>query len=201
MSLATRTQALLDLVEQERVRQCEALLGQARTQAAALREASRAEARQHVRQAFAEERTRAQARSAAARAALRTRQRVHAQHHLEALLALAWQRLPEVLAARWRDGAARRAWVDAAMATARQRFGPGPWQVIHAPGWPEAERAACETAGALLHFACDGQLGAGLRIAAAGNVVDASLPGLLADRDEVGGRLVGRLEGPAGGLP
>ena len=45
----------------------------------------------------------------------------------------------------------------------------------------------------------DERIAAGLRIAAGGNVVDATLTGLLADRDEIGGRLVAGLRARQGG--
>jgi hypothetical protein len=198
MSLATRTLALLGLVEQERARQCAALLDDARGAADAQRAASRAEARQRLHEAFAEERTRTGGRLAAAHAELRTRQRVHAQRHLEARLALAWERLPQVLVARWHDAAARGAWVELALADAGTVLAPGPWLVTHAPGWPLAERSACQRPPLALQFTCDDALPAGLRITAAGNVLDATLAGLLADRAEIGGRLVGLLEGTEG---
>jgi hypothetical protein len=237
MSLAARTQALLDLVERERAQQCQALLDEARRAAATQRASSRAEARQRVREAFAEERARCAARLAAAHADLRTRRRAQAQRHLEAMLALAWRELPEALAARWQDADARGAWAAAALANARRALTAGAaarpaavpvsvpvsvpasasvsvpvsasatapstqptftpaeaWQVTHAPGWPERERAACHMPHAKLNFVCDDTLRAGLRIAAGGNVLDATLAGLLADRAEIGGRLVGALE-------
>lgn len=194
MTLAARTQALLDLVEQERQRQCGALLAEAHAQAAALQADSRVQARQRMREAFAEERARSQARLNAVRAELQTRRRVHAQRRLEALLVLAWQQLPAALDERWRAAAPRAAWVAMALGQARRALAPGPWQVTHAPGWPQSEREACAVPPLALHFESDERIGAGLRVAAAGNVVDATREGLLADRDEIGGRLVGLLE-------
>ncbi|MBL8343363.1 MAG: hypothetical protein JNL30_17985 [Rubrivivax sp.] len=197
MSLATRTQALLDIVERERARQCDALLGDAERAAQAQRENSRAEARRRLHEAFSEERTRSEARLAAARADLRTRQRAQAQRHLEAMLALAWQRLPQVLAARWQAADSRRAWLAAALADARAALPAQAWHLTHAAAMTDDDRAACQQAvrGAItLH--CDERLGAGLRIGAGGNVLDATLAGLLADRADIGGRLVGALETP-----
>jgi hypothetical protein len=152
-----------------------------------------------VKQAFAEQRERAAAALAAAQADLQTRRRLHAQRRIEALLALGWARLPEVLRARWADPAARAAWVAHALAQARGRLGPEAWTLQHGEGWPEAEQRALAARfqaelGAAPHFVRDPRIAAGLRIVAGGNVVDATLAGLLADRDEIGGRLVGLLE-------
>ena len=68
MSLEQRTQALLDVVENDRRDQCGVILAQARQQAQAALAQARLDARQRVREAFAEERERAHARVAAARA-------------------------------------------------------------------------------------------------------------------------------------
>lgn len=204
MTLALRTQALLDLVEQERQRRCAALLAEARAQAQTLRAESRAQARARVREAFTEERERVQARLAAAQAELQTRRRLHAQRHLEALLALAWQRVPLVLVERWRDATSREHWVAATLASARQLLAAGPWQVEHAPGWPEDERARSAAAPLELRFIENPSIAAGLRITSDGNVVDATLDALLGDRDEIGGRLVAALDSaaqPVGSLP
>jgi hypothetical protein len=199
MTLAHRTQALLELVESDRRAQCEAILAEAREQAAALLAQARAEARARVKLAFAEERARAQALVDAARADLQTRRRLHEQRHVETLLALGWQRLPEALRARWEDGQARRGWIEGAVARARAVLPRGAWQVVHAEGWPADEqrslagRLAGEL-GATPRLTLDARIAAGLRIVAAGNVVDATLAGLLADRDEIGGALIGLLE-------
>jgi hypothetical protein len=102
--------------------------------------------------------------------------------------------LPAALDDRWRDAASRAAWVTTALGQARRVLAPGAWQVTHAPGWPQPEREACAVPPLALRFDSDERIRAGLRVSAAGNVVDATLEGLLADRDEIGGRLVGLLE-------
>ncbi len=55
MTLERRTQALLDLVEDDRRAQCAAIAAQAERQAAAALDQARTEARRRVREAFAEE--------------------------------------------------------------------------------------------------------------------------------------------------
>ena len=198
MTLQARTQALLDLIEADRAARRDAVLRQAQEQADEARVQARAQARQLLRQAFAAERERAQARLEAARAEFATALRLHRQRRLEALLAQGWQRLPQRLAERWQDAAARAAWVDAALLAARAALPPQGWRLTHPADWPQAERQACDTAlRSHLHDApawvADPSLRAGLRIVAAGNVVDATPAGLLADRDEIGALLVGEL--------
>lgn len=199
MTLQSRTQALLDLVEADRAQRCGALLEQARSQAQAALAQARRQARERMRETFAEERERATARIAAAQAELQTRRRLQAQHRAEALLALAWQRLPQVLLARWQDPSQRARWVQAALQSAQARLPEGRWTVRHPPDWPAQERASIvpqlrsrSTGEPALQ--ADPSIVAGLRLAANGNVVDATLAGLLADRDEIGGRLIGLLE-------
>jgi hypothetical protein len=135
----------------------------------------------------------------AARANLQTRRRLALQQRAAALLAAAATRLPGELVRRWHAPALRRAWVAAIVASARDLLPRSAWQVAHPPDWPASEREAvfAELAGALgvapTFVASDG-LRAGLKISADGNVVDGTLDGLLADRAEIGGRLLHVLE-------
>jgi hypothetical protein len=205
MSLQSRAQALLDLVEGDRERQCRALVGNARAQAATLLAQARSAARARARQAFAAERQRAAAALAAAEADLATRRRLHAQRRMEALLARARRRLPELLRQRWAAADTRALWVALAVRDAERQFAGGTgtaggaaapaWTLHHAEPWPEAERAALAARLGAPRLVADARIGAGLRIVAGSNVVDATLEGLLADRDEIGGRIVGLLEG------
>lgn len=199
MTLDRRLQALLDLVEADRAQRCAALLEQARAQAQAALAQARAQARAQMRETFAEERERAAARIAAAQAELLTRRRLALQHREEALLALAWRRLPAVLLARWHDADLRGRWVEAALQAACQTLPRGRWTVTHTADWPAAEAAGLaarvrDHAGEPPRLEPDPAMAAGLRLAADGNLIDATLHGLLADRDEIGGRLIGLLD-------
>lgn len=196
MTLDTRTQALLDLVEQDRAAQCNTIIAQAQAQAATLLAQTRADARLRMREAFAQERQRAQARTAAARATLQTQRRLHAQRQAAAWLAHAWQHLPQTLQARWHDAPARRLWVDATIDNARRLLRPGRWTIVHGPTWPAAERQTLaeqlqRESGTLATFVADESIDAGLRVASGGNVLDATLAGLTADRDEIAAGLLG----------
>lgn len=199
MTVRTRMQALLDMVESDRQARCQALLDQARAEAATLLAQARVQARTQMRETFADERQRARSRIAAAEAELQTRRRKHAQRRVEALLARAWQRLPGVLRQRWHDDVARARWVRMAFDAARAALPPGTWTVVHGPDWPAPEREALaeqcrEAVGAAPRFVIDERIDAGLCIGTEGSMVDATLAGLLADRSEIGGRLIGELE-------
>ncbi|RMF81712.1 MAG: hypothetical protein D6739_09010, partial [Nitrospirae bacterium] len=71
------------------------------------------------------------------------------------------------------------------------------WEVACAPPWGEAEGQALAAAAAVAPAAVrpDPGLGAGLRIAAGGAAVDATLAGLARDRERLLGRLLARVEG------
>ena len=199
MTIERRTQALLDLVDEYRRTQVDAILEAAREQAADLLAQARAEARQQVRDLFAEERERAAATVAAAQARLQTQRRLHQQRQASAWLALAWRRLPQALRERWNDPAGRRPWVEMALARAGEVLHPGHWQFVFAPDWPADERQALAQrlaagSGISADFSADEGLEAGLRIVAGANVVDATLAGLTADRNEIGARLLAEPE-------
>lgn len=199
MTLERRAQALLDLVEGDRSAQCEVILAEARARAAAIVAEARAEARARIREVFAEERRRAHERDAAAHAKLNTRRRLHDQQRTAVLLELGWRRLPDALIGRWQEGGLRRAWIDAVVTAASRVLPHAPWRIAHDCGWPPDERQdvgdrIASEVGAPAVFVADARIVAGLRIAAAGNVIDGTLGGLLADRAEVGAKLLRHLE-------
>ena len=200
--LARPLQALLDLVEADRARQCAELLGEARARAAAVHAQTHQAARARMRQAYAEQRQRRTQQLAAAQARLATHRRLHAQQRTAALLALARQQLPPELQALWQDAETRRGWVDKTLTAAQQGLARGAWRVVHAADWPLGERAATKAAlaaaGITLTFEADPSITAGLKVMADGNVIDGTLAGLLAGRADFEARLLRLLETPAG---
>jgi hypothetical protein len=194
---AQAQQALLDLVEAERAKACAQIDGDTAAIVQAVRAQARAQALLRIRSTFAEQRQRLHDRLAAARARLATQRRLHAQQHTALLLGLAWAQLPGELQSLWQQPAARAAWAAQALSAARKRLPPGAWRVTHAPGWPQAEQQACVDAagsGVALQFEADAGIAAGLKVAVGGNVIDAALSGLLADRGDFEARLLRRLE-------
>lgn len=191
MSLEARKAALLALVEDELRRQRDALLEAADAQAAALRRQARAQARSRVRDAFAAARDRRQAALAAAEARRQTRERLARQQRDSAALAAAWTALPLAMAERWRDQAARATWLSHALSRAARELDGARWSLRVAPGCATTELAAGDCASHDLVI--DASLRAGVRIARGGNVLDASLDGLLSDRDAVSAAVLRRL--------
>lgn len=199
MSLDRQTEALLALVDADRERKCDAIVGEAKGRAAALLAEAHADARKRMRQMFHEERERMAQRVAAANARLSTRRRLADQQRAAAYLAAGWQRLPEELRRRWLDETTRRGWVAAVVARAHSVLAPGPWHIVHAADWPATERDALAAelvrgAGVAPTFRADDKVRAGLKIGVDGNVVDGTLAGLLIDRSEIGSRLLRELE-------
>ena len=199
MTLESRMQGLLDVVETDRKSRCDAILGEARTRAAAIVGDARTEARTRMRNAFAEERQRLEARLAAARARLATHQRGRERRRAGDLLAAGTHKLAIALCARWRDARARELWVDAVVSEARKALPQGVWRIVHAAGWSDGERAALAAtlaaeSGAPPQFVVAEEVRAGLKVAASGNVIDGTIDGLTADRAEIGARLLAALE-------
>lgn len=199
MTLERRTQALLDLIEDDRAERCGQIERQADTRARSVLRDAHGKARADVRVAFAEERRRAADALAGARARLATQRRHAEQRRAAALLADGLSQLPEAFARRWRDAAARARWVDMIIGGGVQVLPGTPWDVAHPAGWPADEvaavRARIEAAtGTAPRFASDPRITAGLRIGAGGIVVDGTDVGLADDRAGVGARLLGLLE-------
>ncbi|HVO06151.1 MAG TPA: hypothetical protein VMT83_05155 [Burkholderiaceae bacterium] len=188
--------SLLELIESDRARRCAQILDPAHAGATALRARAASDARARLRAAFAEQRQRGLDALAAARARAATRMRLRAQQHAAALLRDAWRQLPDALRASWRDARSRAAWVDQVVATARTRLSVDSWRIVHAAGWPVAEQQALERSlvGIRVSFEPDAALDAGLQIVAGGNLVDATVTGLLGDRSEIEAALLRLLE-------
>jgi hypothetical protein len=195
MSVDTTTRALLDLVDADCRRQCNAVLDAARDEASKTLAQAHADARAAARRTFADARGRQAARIAAAKAELSTHKRIADQHRMAALLAQAWQLLPGELLRRWHDPALRRQWVDHVVTLAHALLPHGGWRIAHAPDWPERERAAlAATLEPPPVFVAERSHRAGLAIASSANVIDGTLDGLIADRDEVAAQLLSEIE-------
>ncbi|HTP98433.1 MAG TPA: hypothetical protein VMN56_03845 [Casimicrobiaceae bacterium] len=194
MTLEARTRALVDLVEADRARRCNSILDEARARRAEVLAAAHAEARRLVRAAFEEERHRFAARTSAARARMQTHKRLREQRVAADLLKAGLQLLPQMLCERWQQVQSRQAWFARAAAAAERALPQGDWQIVHAPGLTEAEARDATPAAVTPTLLVDASLRAGLRISAGGNVVDGALTGLLADRADIGAKLLTLLE-------
>ncbi|HWS28344.1 MAG TPA: hypothetical protein VN259_17420 [Xanthomonadales bacterium] len=193
MSVSVQEQGLLELIAADRERRCSDILGNARCQAADLLRQAHQQARERVRLVQSDARERAQQRVAGASAQRQTRERLAQQSAAAEFLKQALERLPAALERRWQQAQARTSWVRMALQQAHQNLPAGAWRIEHAAGLQAQECEAIATEqgpGPALSLQLNGQLIAGLRIFGNGNCIDASLPGLLSDRENLAAALL-----------
>ena len=199
MSTVERERALLAVLQEHRASECARLRAEAEKEASELLGDARREARRRVHNAAVRERERAAMRIRAAQAELNTRRREHQQRLGWALLRDAGEQLEQALLGRWREADARRSWVEAALGRALAQLPAGPWAVHHPADWPEAERSAflevlaSRGQNIAVNFRPDQAVQAGLVITSARTSLDASVRGLLADREATEAELLARL--------
>ncbi len=192
MSVLAQEQALLDLIASDKERRCADISANAQRQAAELLRQAHDQARERVRGGLREARGRARQRIDAAAAQRQSRLRQAQQHSASDFLARAMALLPAALCARWQQRETRLRWVRQALLQARQVLPSRDWLIEHAPGLLPEDIATLDDdlAPAPRNFEVNPQLVAGLRIHGNGNCVDASLAGLLADRDTLAASLL-----------
>jgi vacuolar-type H+-ATPase subunit E/Vma4 len=151
---------------------------------------ARAEARNNVRNAVTQERARMDLgmRQATARADIEVR-RQERQKSRE-LLEQMWAAIAEVVERRWRESALRRAWIDATMSDAGALLSGRAWLIEVGSDWTEQERGeltdrARERGAGTVEYSLQAAMPAGLKIRAGSVCVDATVPGLLAQRDAI----------------
>jgi len=189
-ALDNQALALLQRVTDDRDRRCAALRAAAEAHAKQIVRSARAEARSNVHKAVIQERARMDLgmRQATARADIEVR-RQERQKSRE-LLQQMWAAIAEVLEARWREPGLRRAWIDAAMSQAGELLSGRAWLIEAGLDWTEQERGELnERAGGrgagTVEYSHHAELPAGLKIRAGSVCVDATVPGLLAQRDAI----------------
>jgi hypothetical protein len=189
-ALDTQARALLQRVTEDSARRCAALHAAAESQATQILRAARTNARGNVSTAVIQERARMDfgLRQAAARAdiELRRQERLKSRELLEQM----WAAMSGILEDRWRQPALRRAWVDAVMSQAAAILAGRAWLIEVASDWSEQERGgftdrAHKRGAAGVEYALHADMAAGLKIRAGSVCVDATVPGLLVQRDVV----------------
>lgn len=195
MSLEEREQALIRLVDDYEAAECRDILATARADVARRLSLTHRQARALLHERVMAERSNARARIQAIRAERETRRRASVEHANARLLELAWPRLRRTLQARWQDPETRRHWIRFALAEAGRALPAAVWTIRHPPDWDARERE--ETAeristqsGHAPRWLPDDGLAAGLAIESQGAILDASLDGLLGDRQRLEARLL-----------
>jgi hypothetical protein len=135
---------------------------------------------------------------------LETHRRDHDFECLAGALQAGLARLPGEIEARWAEPAARQCWCESALEGAAAVLGRGGWRVEHAPGLGEggAERLsalATRLGGEDCVLAEVEGMRAGLRILRGGASYDATLAGLIAQRDRLEAALLAEITALTGG--
>jgi hypothetical protein len=188
--LNTQAQALLQRVSDDRDRRCAELRAAAETQAKQIERSARSEARNRVHNAVIQERARMDLgiRQATARADIEVRRRERQKSR--ELLEQMWAAIAEGLENRWRSPALRRAWIDAALGQAGALLSRRAWCIEVGSGCTEQERGevadrARGRGAEKVDWSLHAEMPAGLKIRATGVCVDATVPGLLTQRDAI----------------
>lgn len=188
-ALGAQAQALLQRVTDDRERRCAALRAAAESQAKQIVRSARAEARTNVRNAVTQERARMDfgMRQARARADIEARRREREKSR--ELLEKMWAGIADALEHRWRERALRRAWIEAVISQAGTLLAGRPWLIEGRSDWTEQERNEfrdqARGRGAKTVEYSLGVAPAGLKIRAGNVCVDATVAGLLAQRESI----------------
>jgi len=201
MNDGARADVLVALLDAERDKRRQELIGPARDEARGLAASARRNATARVKAAVSEERALHAARVKAEDAKLATARRMRRERHLKAVLAQARAALPGAVARRWGDATCRAEWIDTALDRAASILEAGlPWGIEVPATLDSAEcgRLASRLAarGIAANLITDPALEHGLRVSAGKVRVDASVAGLLDDSIGIEGRLVRLLEAP-----
>ena len=185
-----QAEALLQRVSDDREQRCAALRAAAESQAKQIVRAARAEARTTVHNAVIQERTRMElgVRQATAHADFEARRREWQKSR--ELLEQMWTGIAGVLERRWREPTLRRAWIDAAIGQAATLLPGRAWLIESGSKLTEQERGeftdrAQGRGAGTVKWSLQPGISAGLRIRADSVCVDASVAGLLAQRDAI----------------
>jgi len=112
------------------------------------------------------------------------------QRQSRELLGEMWERIAAALERRWALPTQRRAWIDAAMGHAAALLFGRAWLIECAVNWSDDERTeltkrARECGAREVEWSLKASTPAGLKIRATGVCIDATIPGLLAQREAI----------------
>jgi hypothetical protein len=193
--LGSKVQHLLDLVLQHRDEKCAAIRETAQAEAKALLHAARREARERLHNDIIETRRLVERTLASLEAQRQTRQRKQHQAEDGVLLITARAGLQTALLQRWQQPAARRRWCEELVNAAVTTLEGKAWAVEHPADWPLSEQDALRDrinslCGKTPRLQANADISAGLRICAADTCLDATIDGLLHDRERIDGELL-----------
>ena len=202
--LDKKVRHLLDVVTQHRDEKCAAIRVNAEAEARALLRTAWREARERMHGELAEIRRRVEHALASHEAQLQTRARQQRQVDDSELLVAARAALQAALLQRWQQPVSRQQWCEALVNAAVTTLDGKVWTVEHPADWPMSEHevllqhinALC---GKMPRLQAKAGISAGLRICTDGTCMDATIDGLLHDRDHIDAELLALCTERAGG--
>jgi len=202
--LDNKVRHLLDVVIQHRDEKCAAIRVNAEAEARALLRTAWREARQRMHSENAETRRRVEHALASHEAQQQTRARQQRQADDAILLVAARAALQAALLQRWQQPASRQQWCEALVNAAVITLDGKEWTVEHPADWPVSEHDALlqhitSLCGKAPRLQAQADISAGLRICADGTCMDATINGLLHDRERSDAELLALCNERAGG--
>ena len=188
---------LLGVVVESREKRCQEMRDKAHQQAAEIisqaHKKSRGRMHRHVNEL--REKYRLRVASATARNQTLLRQ----QHHKEerALLDVAWPMLRTALMALWAGPDSRYRWIEAAVASADSRLRDRGWRIEHPLDFSKDDSRRVEkmfATGSKPELTASDDIEVGVRIRLDGTVIDATLAGLLKQKNAIEARMIARIK-------
>lgn len=195
----SRVQHLLQVVEENRDKRCNAMLDEAKENARDIVRQARRKARRHMHESVMAIRDSARQQLASAEASRKTHLRLQRHKADKQLLERAWQPLVDSLLQRWQAPEDRQLWINGLLGQASAMLVNRQWHIEHPADWPDNERNALEARlsrelGHSPAFQVHDDIRAGLRICAGSTCVDGTLDGLLESRSRVEARMLAALD-------
>jgi vacuolar-type H+-ATPase subunit E/Vma4 len=202
--LGSKVRHLLDVVTQHRDEKCAAIQASAQAEAKTKLRAAWREARERLHNDNVETRRRVERSQASHAAQQQTRLRQLRQADDEALLDTARAALQAALLLRWQQPLSRQQWCEALVTAAVTTLDGREWTVEHPTDWPMSEHDALRErissmCGKTPRLQANADISAGLRICTAATCMDATIAGLLQDRERIDAELLALCTGRAGG--
>ncbi len=202
--LDNKVRHLLDVVTQHRDEKCAAIRANAEAEARVLLRTAWREARQRMHSENAETRRRVERALASHEAQQQTRARQQRQADDGVLLVAARAALQAALLQRWQQPASRQQWCEVLVNAAVTTLDGKDWTVEHPADWPMSEhddllQHITSVCGKTPRLQAKADISAGLRICADGTCMDATIDGLLHDRERIDAELLALCTERAGG--
>jgi hypothetical protein len=191
----SKVRHLLDVVTRNRDEKCEAIRASAEAEVKVLLRTAWREARERLHNDNVETRRGINDALASHEAQQQTRRRQQRQASDEVLLLAARDALRAALLQRWQQPAARLQWCETLVDAAAITLDAREWTVEHPADWPVSEHQALQgriksLCGKTPRLQARTDIRAGLRICAAGTCMDATINGLLHDRERTDAELL-----------